>query len=227
MNSHSSLQILWMKENRMIHNNSNDEIKLEKNNEDKYHHGDLKECLIKSGLKLLIEEGPKGFSLRKVAAMCNVSHAAPYKHFKNKEELINAISVFVHNKFEESLIEIECDNPYEKIIGMGKKYVSFMVENYDYLRYLFFNNYSSNTKSVIVEENGIQKNDFKSFNIFRTAAEECLEYKNVHKENYSQDIIAMWAMVHGLATMIATNTFDYDGDYMELVESILRNNMKF
>ena len=37
----------------------------------------------------------------------------------------------------------------------------------------------------------------------------------------------MWAMVHGLATMIATNTFNYDGDYMDLVESILRNNMKF
>ena len=211
----------------MIHNNSSDKIKLEKNKEDKYHHGDLKESLIRSGLKLLVEEGAEGFSLRKVAAMCNVSHSAPYKHFKNKEELINAISAFVYNKFEESLSEIECDDPYEKIIGMGKKYVSFMVENYDYLRYLFFNNYSSNTKAVIVEKNGIQKNDFKSFNIFRMAAEECLEYKNIDKENYSQDIIAMWAMVHGLATMIATKTFNYDGDYMDLVESILRNNMKF
>ena len=89
---------------------------------------------------------------------------------------------------------------------------------FDFLEYKLFvefevakdNNYSSNTKAVIVEKNGIQKNDFKSFNIFRMAAEECLEYKNVDKENYSQDIIAMWDMVHGLATMIATNTFNYD-----------------
>ena len=72
----------------MIHNNSKDKISIEKNREDKYHHGDLKECLIKAGLKLLVEEGVDNFSLRKTAAMCNVSHAAPYKHFKNKEELI-------------------------------------------------------------------------------------------------------------------------------------------
>lgn len=210
----------------MIHNNSDDKIKLEKNKEDKYHHGDLKESLIRAGLKLLVEEGADGFSLRKVAAMCNVSHAAPYKHFKNKEELISAISAFVYNKFEDSMRVVDGDNPYEKIIELGKRYVSFMSENYDYLRYLFINN-SPSTNPVVVDENGIEKNDFKSFNLFRKAAEECLEYKNVPKEKYSQDIIAMWAMVHGLATMIGNNTFRYEGDYMDLVDNILRNNLKF
>lgn len=210
----------------MIHNNSSNEIKFEKNKEDKYHHGDLKESLIRAGLKLLVEDGAEGFSLRKVAAMCNVSHAAPYKHFKNKEDLINAISAFVYKKFEESMSDVDGNDPYEKIIELGKRYVSFMGENYDYLRYLFINN-SPSTHPVIVEEGAIQKNDYKSFNVFRKAAEECLEYKKVPKEKYSQDIIAMWAMVHGLATMIGNNTFSYEGDYMDLVENILRNNLKF
>ena len=55
---------------------------------DKYHHGTLKEDLINKGLELLNKEGFEGFSLRKVASMCGVSHTAPYKHFKDKYELI-------------------------------------------------------------------------------------------------------------------------------------------
>lgn len=110
---------------------------------DKYHHGDLKESLIKMGLKLFNEEGAEKFSIRKVAAMCNVSHSAPYKHFKNKEELINAISEYVFYNFKNSLNEIVekyKDNPGERIIQLGKKYVAFMVENPDYLKFAFLTN---------------------------------------------------------------------------------------
>lgn len=210
----------------MIHNNSNNEIKSENIKEGKYHHGDLKESLMRAGLKLLVEEGADSFSLRRVAAMCNVSHSAPYKHFKSKEELINAISEFVDKKFEDSMKEVKEEDPYERIIEFGKKYVHFMGENYDYLRYLFINKYHS-TRSVIIENSSIQENDYRIFNIFKKAAEECLVYKKVDKKRYTQDIIAMWAMVHGLATMIGNNTFNCEGDYMGLVEKILRDNLKF
>ena len=53
-----------------------------------YHNKNLREELIKKGLKLYNEVGYEGFSLRKVASLCGVSHNAPYRHFKDKEELI-------------------------------------------------------------------------------------------------------------------------------------------
>lgn len=52
---------------------------------DIYHHGDLKESLIRTGLKLFNEKGIENFSIRKLAALYNVSHSAYYKHFKNKK----------------------------------------------------------------------------------------------------------------------------------------------
>ena len=55
---------------------------------DNYHHGDLRNALIETGIKIINESGEEGLSLRKVAAKCNVSHAAPYAHFKDKDELI-------------------------------------------------------------------------------------------------------------------------------------------
>ena len=55
---------------------------------DSYHHGNLRQALIDAGIKIINEQGEDALSLRKAAALCEVSHAAPYAHFKDKEELI-------------------------------------------------------------------------------------------------------------------------------------------
>lgn len=58
----------------------------------KYHHGDLKNALIKAGVEILSKEGIEGLTLRKVAQRAGVSHNAPYSHFPDKQSLIAAIS---------------------------------------------------------------------------------------------------------------------------------------
>lgn len=194
---------------------------------DTYHHGDLRESLIKMGLRLFNEGGEENFTIRKVAALCNVSHTAPYRHFKSKEELINAISEYVFSKFQNSLDEIAemyKNDPSERIVELGKKYVRFMVENPDYLKFAFL------TKSepvISIEEDKLKTVGSGTFNIFENCALDFLKDINVKEEDYVQDIIAMWSMVHGLATMLVYKTFSYEGDYLELVEKILRKNLNF
>ena len=194
---------------------------------DKYHHGDLKESLIKMGLKLYNEEGAEKFSIRKVAALCNVSHAAPYKHFKSKEELINAISDYVFSNFQNSLDDIVQEyknDPYERIIQLGKKYVGFMVENPDYLKFAFLQNIKS---EVVIEENKFGSTKYGAFNVFKNCAIDFLQSINIEEKEYVRNIVAMWSMVHGLAVMFSNRTITYSGDYLELVENILRKNLKF
>ena len=97
-----------------------------------YHHGNLRKQLIDNGLKLLNKDGYEGLSLRKVASSCGVSHAAPYKHFKNKEELILAIYSEINDEFEKTLqlsVENFMNDTKKRIIELGKAYVKFMVEN--------------------------------------------------------------------------------------------------
>lgn len=204
-----------------------EDLSIKDNNKKKlYHHGDLKECMIKTGIKLLAEEGAEKFSLRKLAAMCNVSHAAPYKHFKNKDELIHTIGEYIDKEFTEALIEVADTykkDPMTKIIELGKKYVYFMVENKDYFKLLFFN---MNEYNIKINMNYMENYDYKPFNIFRDCAVEALKYINADPDEYATIIVAMWATVHGLAIMFANNTITYDGNYLDLVEHILKSNVK-
>lgn len=58
----------------------------------RYHHGDLKNALIRAGIQVLAQGGMEHFSLRKVARAAGVSHSAPYAHFTDRQALIAAIS---------------------------------------------------------------------------------------------------------------------------------------
>ena len=58
-----------------------------------YHHGNLRKALLDAGVALIGEVGPKGFTIREVARRAGVSHNAPYRHFRDKDELLEAIAL--------------------------------------------------------------------------------------------------------------------------------------
>lgn len=57
-----------------------------------YHHGALREELIRLGLEALEREGVEALSLRSLAEAAGVSKAAPYRHFKDKDHFLGALA---------------------------------------------------------------------------------------------------------------------------------------
>jgi len=57
-----------------------------------YHHGDLRNSLVNIGADMLNSKGVSGISLREIARTIGVGHNAPYRHFRNKQELLEAIA---------------------------------------------------------------------------------------------------------------------------------------
>ena len=57
-----------------------------------YHHGDLRRALSEAAQRLLERDGVQTLSLRAVAREAGVSPAAPYHHFKDKNELLDAVA---------------------------------------------------------------------------------------------------------------------------------------
>lgn len=53
-----------------------------------YHHGNLREELVRAALRLIGDKGPNGFTFAEAARMAGVSPAAPYRHFRDRDELL-------------------------------------------------------------------------------------------------------------------------------------------
>ncbi|MET7475712.1 TetR/AcrR family transcriptional regulator [Streptomyces sp. NPDC005648] len=59
----------------------------------RYHHGDLRAALLDRAEQTLKEKGPAALSLRELARDLGVSHAAPSRHFKDKQALLDALAL--------------------------------------------------------------------------------------------------------------------------------------
>ena len=188
---------------------------------DTYHHGNLRQALIDAGIKIINESGEENLSLRKVAAACNVSHAAPYAHFKDKEELINAIKNNVTERFMEELEtavngKISAD---EAIIAMGKTYVTFFSNNPDYYVFLF----GKQNITAHLQMNKEYKNDYPPFLLLRRMYLKYLEESGQEKTFEEQEIelIKIWSIVHGMASIACMKGIKSSIDWNNLDERLL------
>src|SRR5450759_5716494 len=68
-----------------------------------YHHGNLKEALLQAALGLIAEKGAAGFTFAEAARWAGVSPAAPYRHFRDRDELLASIALRGFNQFEAAL----------------------------------------------------------------------------------------------------------------------------
>ena len=180
-----------------------------------YHHGDLKMELIRKGIQLLNKEGYEGFSLRKLAAACNVSHAAPYRHFKNKGELYKAINLEISTKFRDALFQgIErYDGPRARLLELCKRYIFFMVENPDYFRYIFM---TAHERQISVSEKDILlADDEHPFTISKKYAKEYFCSFPDKETDWSFDFLSLWSQLHGLTLLIVNKTVTLEGGYMD------------
>jgi len=105
-----------------------------------YHHGDLKNALIKAGVEILAKDGVSGLSLRKVASKAGVSHTAPYSHFADKQALIAAISTEGFRQLYERVsvvVEEYKTRPSMQLVEVAWAYVQFALDDRDRFKVMF------------------------------------------------------------------------------------------
>src|SRR6201997_4924578 len=93
-----------------------------------YHHGNLKEALLQAALGLIAEKGAAGFTFADAARMAGVSPAAPYRHFRDRDELLSSIAQRGFEQFEAALSIAWDDGRPDTVTAferVGKAYLAF------------------------------------------------------------------------------------------------------
>jgi len=179
-----------------------------------YHHGDLRNALVSEALKLLEEQGAAEFTLRDLASRVGVSHAAPYSHFEDKTALLAAVAVEGFHKLGAYLEQAVQENsdPTEQYVRMGEAYVRFGTENPALYNLMF-------TGKELPE----QRDKFPELNEAGSAAFGMLtgmlgrmqQSGFLREGNLDGFGFAVWALVHGLVSLIITGRVECAGDCVD------------
>ena len=180
-----------------------------------YHHGELREALIKATRQLVVQQGAENFTLADACRAAGVTTAAPYRHFKSKQEILAEIASrgFVELKSRAmAIVAEEGEGTLAGIIALGQAYVAFAVEETAVFR-LMFGQEPSLKKAELVLGTG-----HACFaNLIHQVALYC-EHNHVRGDP-QQIALKLWTFVHGAASLLI------DQDYNAVAPTIDVNQL--
>lgn len=165
-----------------------------------YHHGNLKEALMQAALDLIAQKGPAGFTFAEAARWAGVSPAAPYRHFRDRDELLANVAQQGFEQFEAQLSAAWDDGRPDTPTAfqrVGKAYLAFARDNPAYYSAMFESGVpvESNPALLVASE--------RAFAVIRAAAERmvALAPPGVPRPPALMMALHIWSLAHGIASL--------------------------
>ncbi len=160
-----------------------------------YHHGDLRSQLIEATRQLVEEKGPDNFSVSEACRRAGVSTAAPYKHFKDKTEMLREVAAAgMIRQSEQMMAELGSlpDGSRARIVALGRVYIRFAITEPGVFRLMF--TWSGETK----EDEALEALGDSKFEVVQLEVAKC-HGRNEIEETDRQKAFMLWSFVHGLS----------------------------
>lgn len=183
----------------------------------RYHHGDLRRALLNAATAILERCGPEVLSLRAVAREAGVSPAAPYHHFKDKDELILAVAREGFQQLKAAIAERRASiKPgSERSSDLGLAYIKFALTHPALYRVMYD---CARRADAFPDEGAHDESSFQS----TLRAVEAMGGSQVSETDVYLAAIAGWCLAHGLAEMRGFAQFKALKDQLGGEEAFLR-----
>ena len=183
----------------------------------------LREKISAATQELYLEKGLEGVSMRKVAERVGVSAPALYRHFKNKNELLNEI-VVRGLKILEGYLQpaMEAETPFERLTRMIDGYLDFAMTEPQYFDFAFLT--PSHGIDRLADE--LAKPDLATFRIAIDVVGDCMKDGTFVDGDPLESGILLWAEAHGLVILFRTGRFGEDQEmfrqiYRRLIDRVI------
>jgi len=181
----------------------------------RYHHGDLRQALIDASHQLLVEKGAENFTLADACRVAGVSTAAPYKHFRDKLEILEAIVEQGFDRMAErsiAAVRSKGEGTIEGMIAMGQAYLAFAMDETAVFRLMFGHN------SAIKRAEVVQRTGRACFsNVIEQVAIYCA--RNNTQGDPTHIAVDLWTFVHGASCLLI------DQDYQKVAPGLDVNGL--
>ena len=194
-----------------------------------YHHGDLRAQLIAAVRELVESHGPDGFSVAEAARQAGVSSAAPYKHFRDRPELLRAVAAEGMDRLHHAMAEACARHPegsIEAVAAIGQAYVDFARGGPGLFRLVF-----GLTEGHAADPQ-LQDKGWSCFSVLLRAVARVLDLSEGDPP-VQQRAYLLWASVHGHSFLTidgkTTGKFAMGEDWpllMQMAAAILRDGRR-
>jgi AcrR family transcriptional regulator len=166
-----------------------------------YHHGNLREALIEAALELIAKKGPAGFTFADAARSAGVSSAAPYRHFRDREELITDVARRGFELFADRLEHAWDDGrpePFTAFENVGRAYLAFARDEPAYYSAMFEAGLSFD------DDPALRQASNRSFAVLRQASDAlCARLPPEKRPPALMMSLHAWALSHGIASLFS------------------------
>ena len=164
-----------------------------------YHHGNLKEALVRAALALIAEKGPAGFTFADAARWAGVSPAAPYRHFRDREALLADVARRGFEEFAAALAKAWDEGRPDVMTAfdrLGKTYLAFAKSEPAYYSAMFEAGVPLDTDRELREASE------NAFAVLRAAAEKLVGLMPPQGRPPALMVaLHVWSMTHGIASL--------------------------
>ena len=164
-----------------------------------YHHGNLKEALVRAALELIAEKGPAGFTFADAARWAGVSPAAPYRHYRDRDALLADVARRGFEAFADALTRAWDEGRPDVLSAfdrLGRAYLEFAKSEAAYYSAMF-------EAGVAVDSDpDLRAASERAFAVLRGASEKLVALAPA-KERPPALMVALhiWSMTHGIASL--------------------------
>ncbi len=183
---------------------------------DRYHHGDLRESLIDATRALVLSKGAEHFSLADACRYAGVTTAAPYKHFRDKQEILEIVCQRGFDALRARMtqtVETAGAGTLDAIRKMGLAYLAFAVAEPNLFRLMFG-----------------QNSDLKHAATVDQAGTGCFGYliaqvalfvdRQSRRDDPRELALKLWTFVHGAACLLIDEDYEKVAPGLDVAELI-------
>ncbi len=166
-----------------------------------YHHGDLREALVRAALDLIARKGASGFTFAEAARAAGVSSAAPYRHFRDREALLADIARRGFERFAEELSRAWNDGRPDAMtafLTVGRAYLAFARNEPALYAAMFEAGVPADADAALMQAGD------RAFAVLRKASDVLLSQMPAGRRPPALMVsLHVWSLSHGIASLFA------------------------
>ncbi|MGO3326078.1 TetR/AcrR family transcriptional regulator [Gordonia sp. (in: high G+C Gram-positive bacteria)] len=187
----------------------------------RYHHGDLRSALLVRAAETLQADGIAKLSLRGIARDLGVSHTAPSKHFRDKEDLLDALVADGFRSLTNAMSAVDPSDgdTHKHLRNLGIAYFEFALENEALLTLMFSRKHAPNRSPEVIEAAG------GAFAVALDVLSAARERGEIFTDDLRHTTYQSIATLQGIATIVSTGLLP-QAEGRKLVTSSTRNLLR-